>query len=375
MLSCMQRVIATDTVNISRTCSAAVSIFVSRAAGEQPTSWQSRRHFVTTPYRGAEASKSGGPKKTSMFSVSGWRSWVSEESDNFKPASGRYHLYVSYACPWAQRTLIVRKLKGLEKAISFDVVHWLLTDKGWLFDDSKPAATIDSVNNFEGMGAVYKKADPEYKGKYTVPVLWDKQMNTMVNNKSKDILRMLNANFQEFCETDEQRQLDLYPSHHQEEIDDLTDFISPNLTKGVYKAGRAITQPTYEKAAKNVFMALDKFEDILSQKRYLCGDQMTEIDVKLYSCLIRFDTVYHGHFKCNKKRIIDYPNLWAYTRELYQIPAFKDTTNFEHIAKFYQESQLQINPHGIVALGPELDLDAPHGRDKLGQSTRAEATA
>ncbi|KAK2169931.1 hypothetical protein NP493_1171g00011 [Ridgeia piscesae] len=283
------------------------------------------------------ATLSGGrPKKPSTLVQAAIRGTISDDSAEFRPAGGRYHLYVSLACPWAQRTLIVRNLKGLDDVITADVVHWKLTDSGWLFDDWAPACTKDSVNGYKGLEQIYRHVIPDYKGKFTVPVLWDKQRNTMVNNKSKDIVRMLNANFRAFCRTEEQRQLDLYPRHLREQIDDLEDVINSDLGQGVYKAGRAITDHTYQKAVGKVFDTLDMLDNILSTKKYLMGDNLTEVDVGLYTVLVRFDRIYYTKFKCNRKRIADYSNLQPYFQDLATKSPFIESTNFEHIEKFYQ---------------------------------------
>ncbi|KAK3098809.1 hypothetical protein FSP39_023308 [Pinctada imbricata] len=302
-------------------------------------------------------------RKDSVF-----RKFVTADgSSGFKAESGRYHLYVSLACPWAHRALIVRKLKGLEEVISFDVVDWLLLPEiGWQFDETKTNCTPDTVNNCKTLREVYAKVDPEYSGRITVPVLWDKQKQTIVNNESSEIIRMLNKEFNAFCKTEEQKALDLYPESLRSEIDEVNSWIYPNINNGVYRSGFATKQGAYDEAVKGLFEALDKVEGILSSHRYLTGSQLTEADVRLFTTLVRFDMVYVGHFKCNKKRIVDYPNIWAYLRDIYQTPGIAETVDAEHIQWHYQSSHRSINPHGIVAIGPDLDFMTPHGRENIG---------
>ncbi|CAI8051193.1 Glutathionyl-hydroquinone reductase YqjG [Geodia barretti] len=305
-------------------------------------------------------------EKTGEFKrkPSSFRNWVTADgSSGFKAESGRYHLYVSYACPWAHRTLIGRKLKGLEDAISFDVVDYYMGEKGWRFNPDVPGATPDSVNGFSYMRELYFKMNPEYGGRFTVPVLYDKVQKTIVNNESSEILRMLNAEFNAFCKSPEQAAIDLYPEPLRAEVDALNEWIYPSINNGVYRAGFATKQEPYDVAVRELFAALDRVEAILAGKRYLAGDQLTEADVRLYTTLVRFDKVYVGHFKCNKKRVIDYPNIWGYMRDLYQTPGFGETTNFLHIEHHYQGSHTSINPHGIVAIGPDIDFTTPHDRD------------
>ena len=294
---------------------------------------------------------------------SSFRNEVKEGGD-FAPEKGRYHLYVSFACPFAHRTLIVRKLKGLEDVISFTVVDYIKGENGWRFNPEIRACEKDPVFDANFMHEVYSKASPGYEGRITVPVLFDKQTKTIVNNESSEIIRMFNTAFNKFCENDELRNLNFYPESLQEKIEEVNAWVHPNINYGVYRSGFATTQSAYNEAVRDVFEHLDKLEGILSKQRYLVGNQLTEADIRLYTTLIRFDPVYHLHFKCNKKRIIDYPSIWSYLRELYQIPAFKDTTDFEHIIKHYHMSHKQINPYGIVPIGPELDYMAPHDRSE-----------
>ncbi|KAL9956362.1 hypothetical protein ACROYT_G037828 [Oculina patagonica] len=292
-----------------------------------------------------------------------FRNWVTADgSSGFPAEANRYHLYVSLACPWAHRALVTRKLKGLEDVISYTVVDWFLGEEGWSFTDSKPKCTLDTLNGCRTLREVYQIAEPGYSGRATVPVLWDKQKKTVVSNESSEIIRILNKEFNAFCATEEQKKLDLYPAHLQEKIEELNGWIYPNINNGVYRAGFATTQEAYDVAVKDLFNALDKVESILSKSRFLTGDTITEADVRLFTSLVRFDMVYVGHFKCNKKRIIDYPNMWGFVRDLYQTGGIAETVDPEHIQKCYQESQKKINPYGIVAIGPDLDFTLPHGR-------------
>jgi putative glutathione S-transferase len=289
-----------------------------------------------------------------------FRSWIlADGSTGFAPAPGRYHLYVSLACPWAHRTLIVRKLKGLEAVISVDVVDPVLPGQGWTFERSSAGATGDRVNGFKFLRQAYEAAAPGFEGVVTVPVLWDKHKHTIVNNESSEIIRMLNGQFQALAGRPE---LDLYPGPLRASIDEFNDWIYSGINNGVYRAGFARTQSVYSKAVRQVFASLDSAEAVLAKTRYLCGDTFTEADVRLFVTLLRFDPVYVTHFKCNIRRIIDYPNLWAYTRDIYQMPGIAETVNMEHIKRHYFESHRHMNPFGIVPDGPELDLDAPHGR-------------
>ena len=280
-------------------------------------------------------------------------------STAFAPASGRYHLYVSLACPWAHRTLITRKLKGLENAISFDVVHPLLPTTGWSFDDSTPGATGDTVNGFRDLREAYMKSNPQFEGAITVPVLWDKETRQIVNNESAEIIRMFNA---EFPDDATNAALDLYPADKREQIDALNEWIYPCINNGVYRCGFATKQAAYSRAFEELFAALDRVEAILADSRYLTGSELTEADVRLFTTLVRFDAVYVTHFKCNLRRIVDYPNTWGFTRDIYQAPGVAETVNMAHIKNHYYASHRHINPFGIVPDGPALDFEAPHGR-------------
>lgn len=281
----------------------------------------------------------------------------------FPAEAGRYHLYVSYACPWAHRTLIARKLKGLEDALSFDVVDPILPSGGWTFERGAPGATGDRVNGFRSLREVYLATDPDYDGRITVPVLWEKKCGRIVNNESAEILRILNAEFQAFAGHPE---VDLYPEPLRERIDALNEWIYPQINNGVYQCGFARTQRAYSEAFRALFDALDRAEAILARSRYLAGEQLTEADVRLFTTLVRFDAVYVTHFKCNLRRIIDYPNLWAYTRDIHSLPGVAETVNMKHIKRHYYESHRQINPLGIVPEGPALDFEASSDRARLG---------
>jgi putative glutathione S-transferase len=271
----------------------------------------------------------------------------------FLPEAGRYHLYVSLACPWAHRTLIVRKLKGLEGAISFDVVDPLLDSRGWSFEQNVGGATGDRVGGHSLLREVYLEAAPDYEGSITVPVLWDREGETIVNNESSEIIRMQNSEFDAVAEHPE---VDLYPEALRSEIDALNEWIYPEINNGVYRCGFARKQEAYSRAVRTLFAALDRVEAILASSRYLCGEQLTEADVRLFTTLVRFDPVYVTHFKCNIRRLADYPNLWGYTRDIFQLPGVAETVNLEHIKRHYFESHRHINPFGIVPDGLEVDF-------------------
>lgn len=278
----------------------------------------------------------------------------------FKAEAGRYHLYVSLACPWAHRALIYRKLKGLENLIGLSVVHPLMVEKGWEFA-GRDGAAADPLFGAETLWQIYTKADPTYSGRVTVPVLWDKQQNTIVNNESSEIIRMFNSAFDGLTGN----MVDFYPVALRDEIDALNATIYDTVNNGVYKCGFAGTQEAYEENFHALFASLDNLETRLSTRRYLTGPAMTEADWRLFTTLIRFDPVYVGHFKCNLRRIADYPNLSGYLRDLYAVPGVAGTVNMSHIKRHYYESHKTINPTGIVPVGPLLDLDRPHGRERL----------
>jgi len=307
-----------------------------------------------------ETGKSGKfERATSTF-----RDWITPDgapapgrSRGFKAEPGRYHLYVSLACPWAHRTLIYRKLKKLEDVISISIVHHFMGENGWTFL-AEDGATGDTLYGLDYLHQVYTRADPTFSGRVTVPVLWDKQERTIVNNESSEIIRMLNSAFDEWGDAT----LDLYPGPLRERIDEINGWVYPSINNGVYRCGFATRQAAYEEAFGELFAALDRVEDILSSRRYLAGDRITEADWRLFTTLIRFDPVYVGHFKCNLRRIADYPNLSNYLRELYQVPGVAETVNLHHIKHHYYGSHRTINPTGIVPVGPEVDFAAPHDR-------------
>ncbi|MEM7794999.1 MAG: glutathione S-transferase family protein [Cyanobacteria bacterium P01_C01_bin.118] len=297
-------------------------------------------------------------RKTSQF-----RNWITPDgvpgptgTKGFIAESGRYHLYVSYACPWAHRTLIFRVLKGLEEMISVSVVHWMMGAQGWTFEPGEGGA--DPIINAQYLHEIYIHADPHYTGRVTVPILWDKQTQTIVNNESSEIIRMFNSAFDGLGANPG----DYYPESLRTEIDALNERIYNTVNNGVYKSGFATTQAAYEEAVTPLFETLDFLEERLSRQRYLMGNQLTEADWRLFTTLVRFDQVYVGHFKCNIRRLVDYPHLWAYVRDLYQTPGVADTVDFKHIKNHYYQSHTTINPTGIVPVGPEVNFMEPHAR-------------
>ncbi len=294
---------------------------------------------------------------------SSFRDWVrADGSTRFAPEAGRYHLYVSLACPWAHRTLIFRKLLGLEDAISLSVVDPYMGANGWEFGSSE-GCIPDTVNGAKKLHEVYTKADPRYTGRVTVPVLWDREHGTIVSNESSEIIRMFNSEFDAVAAHPEH---DFYPEELRAEIDETNAFVYPNVNNGVYRCGFATTQEAYEEAFGQLFGALDQLEERLGRQRHLVGNRLTEADWRLFTTLVRFDAVYVGHFKCNLRRIADMPNLQGYLRDLYQVPGVAETVNMTHIKRHYYESHDTINPTGVVPVGPELDLDTPHGRENVG---------
>lgn len=301
-------------------------------------------------------------RKDSVF-----RNFVTADgSSGFKAEEDRYHLYVSLACPWAHRVLIVRALKGLEHVLPYTVVDWYLDfSTGWKFNEKVRGCSADTVNNATYLRELYEKSTKDFGGKVTVPVLWDKKTSQIVNNESSEIIRMLNTEFNQFCKTEAHRKLNLYPEHLHQEIDSLNEWIYPQINNGVYRSGFATTQEAYEAAVHEVFDGLDKVENILSKKHYLTGSNITEADIRLFTTLVRFDAVYVGHFKCNLRRIIDYPNIWGYLRELYQIPEIKPTVDMEHIKKHYYMSHTSINPCQVVPIGPAINFEEPHEREGI----------
>ena len=290
-----------------------------------------------------------------------FRGWVTADgSSGFPAAKGRYHLYVSLACPWAHRTIIVRKLKRLENVIGMTVADPIRDDRGWAFREG-PGHSVDAINGFKFLREAYIATDPAYRGRVTVPVLWDRKTKRIVSNSDDDLMRMLNSAFDRFTDS----RLDLYPAHLRTEIDRLNAFIYENVNNGVYRAGFATAQPAYERAVRRLFDALDQLESRLDRQRYLFGSRLTETDWRLFVTLLRFDAVYHGHFKCNIRRIIDYPNLFGYLKDQYQTDGVSETVNMDHIKRHYYITHHEINPTRIVPLGPDQDLAAPHGRGYL----------
>ena len=312
--------------------------------------WRTEDHFPTD--------KNGSfVRKSSSF-----REHVrADGSSQYPLEAGRYHLYVSYACPWAHRTLIARALLGLEDVISVSVCHPLMLDQGWVFSEGK-AEVPDTVNGIDFLHQLYVRADPHFTGRATVPVLWDTVSKTIVNNESRDILRMLTTEFRPLWT----REVELAPAPLLAQIDETAASFYDSINNGVYRSGFARTQQAYEDAVKPLFAALDHWEAHLSNNRYLLGDRFTEADLCLFPTLLRFDPVYVGHFKCNLRRLVDYPNLWAYTRDIYQMPGVAQTCNLRHIKEHYFGSHPSVNPSGIVPLGPMLDYDEPQGRERVG---------
>ncbi|PIA37766.1 hypothetical protein AQUCO_03000355v1 [Aquilegia coerulea] len=302
-----------------------------------------------------------------------FRNLISRDPKSPFPAeSGRYHLYISYACPWASRCISYLKIKGLDKSISVTVVKpiWERTKEsddhmGWVFPASsteEPGAEPDLLNGARSIRDLYELASANYSGKFTVPVLWDKKLKTIVNNESSEIMRMLNTEFSDIAENPA---LDLYPAHLQAQIDEVNEWVYDGINNGVYKCGFAKKQEPYEEAATKLYETLDRCEVILSKQRYICGNSLTEADIRLFVTLIRFDEVYAVHFKCNKKLLREYPNLFNYTKDIFQIPGMSDTVNMQHIKKHYYGSHPSINPFGIIPLGPDIDFSSPHDRQKF----------
>ncbi|MBM4132547.1 MAG: glutathione S-transferase family protein [Nitrospira sp.] len=289
------------------------------------------------------------------------RGWVTEDgASGFSAETGRYHLYVSWACPWAHRTIIVRKLKRLESVIGMTAVDPIRDDRGWAFREGS-GHSLDPINGFQFLSEAYRTTDPQYQGRVTVPVLWDRETRRIVSNSDDDLMRMFNKAFDRFTD----RRLDLYPEARRRDIDELNAFIYENVNDGVYRAGFATSQAVYEQAARRLFDALDRLEARLRDRRYLFGPQFVETDWRLFVTLVRFDAVYHGHFKCNVRRILDYPNLFGYLRDLYQTDGIAETVNFDHIKRHYYVTHDDINPTRIVPIGPDQDLRAPHDRARL----------
>ncbi|WP_075182690.1 glutathione S-transferase family protein [Pantoea sp. 1.19] len=298
--------------------------------------------------------------------ASAWRHWVTQDGRagptgeaGFKAEKDRYHLYVSLACPWAHRTLLMRKLKGLEDHIGISVVHPLMLENGWTFDDDFPAATGDVLYQNDFLYQLYLHADPHYSGRVTVPVLWDKERHTLVSNESADILRMLNSAFDAVGA----KAGDYSPAARLPAIDEINDWVYHTVNNGVYQAGFATCQAAYDEAVDALFVSLDRLDTLLGQQRYLTGAQLTEADLRLWTTLVRFDPVYVSHFKCDRYRLSDYPNLSGFLRDLWQTPGLAETVNMSHIRHHYFRSHTHINPTGIIPIGPAIDWDRPHDRD------------
>ncbi|NAZ37388.1 glutathione S-transferase family protein [Rubellimicrobium sp. CFH 75288] len=300
---------------------------------------------------------------------SSFRSWVTPDGrpgptgeGGFAAESGRYHLYVSYACPWAHRTLIVRELKDLRDHIGVSVVHPDMLDEGWTFETDFPGATGDTLMDLSHLHQVYTRADPQATTKVTVPVLWDSARGTIVSNESSEIIRMMTSAWDGLTGN----RLDLWPEDLREAMEPVNARVYDTVNNGVYRAGFAQSQAAYDEAVHALFDSLDWLEERLGAQRWLMGDRFTEADIRLWTTLVRFDTVYHGHFKCNRRKLIEYPALWAFVRDLHAVPGVADTLRLDHIARHYHYSHDGINPTRIVPVGPDLDLSAPHGRDALG---------
>ncbi|MGJ8606223.1 MAG: glutathione S-transferase family protein [Marivita sp.] len=311
---------------------------------------------------GIDTKSSGGEFKRSTAS---FRNWITADGEKgpsgeggFAAQSGRYHLYISHACPWAHRTMIFRKLKGLEDHISISVVHPDMMEQGWSLDTDFPGATGDTLYELPYLRDIYIRNDPKVSGRATVPILWDKQRETIVSNESSEIIRMFNSAFDEITGNTN----DYWPEDLRDAIEPINDRIYDTLNNGVYKCGFASTQKAYDEAVHPLFDTLDWIEGLLSRNRYLVGDRITEADWRLFTTLIRFDLVYHTHFKCNRAFITQYPAIWGYLRELYQWEGVAETVHFDHFVRHYYYSHESVNPHRIIPINPEPDFDAPHGR-------------
>ena len=307
------------------------------------------------------ATRNGGRAGEFVRQGARFRRWVTADgSSGFPAAPGRYHLYVSLACPWSHRTVIVRALKGLENAVSISYLHPYRDERGWAFPGGD---FTDPVNGFRYLGEAYESTEPGYDGRVSVPVLWDRETGTIVNNESADIIRILNSAFDEWGDAT----VDLYPEDLRAEIDALEAWIYDSVNNGVYRAGFARSQAAYDDAYRALFDALPALDERLATRRYLCGARITEADWRLFVTLVRFDSVYHTHFRCNGARIVDFPNLWAYTRDLYQQPRVAETVAMDQIKRHYYTTHDELNPKRIIPAGPEhVDFTAPHGRERLG---------
>ncbi|MCC5639025.1 glutathione S-transferase family protein [Nostoc sp. CHAB 5844] len=282
---------------------------------------------------------------------------TADGASGFRAEAGRYHLYVSLGCPWAHRTVLLRALKGLEKVIGLSIVDPVISNQGWKFSD-KPGCIRDKVNQADYLWQIYTKANPNYTGRVTVPVLWDKHTQTIINNESRQIIQILNTEFNFFAE----KTVDFYPKSLQTLIDETIDAIYQPINNGVYRTGFAASQTAYEQALKELFLALEYWEKVLGKQPYLCGEEITLVDWCLFTTLFRFDLAYYGLFKCNLKRLVDHPNLWNYCRELYQFPGVKQWCNISHIKQLYYLGLSELNPNGIVPVGPIINFDLPYNR-------------
>jgi len=308
-------------------------------------------HAIAGSKRG-QFPKETGTKGEFVRQASIFRNWVTASGESgYLAEPDRYHLYVSLACPWAHRTVIFRKLKKLDDVISLSLVDPIRDHRGWRFTGSE-GEFPDEINGFSFLSEAYLKSDPSFDGRVTVAALWDKKTQRIVNNESSEIIRMLNTEFNAFTEST----MDYYPEELRVEIDEINAFVYDNINNGVYRTGFATTQTAYEKAFTTLFLALDNLEERLSGQSYLVGNQITEADWRLFTTLVRFDPVYYGHFKCNQKRLVDYPHLWRYTRNLYQVPGVADTVNMDHIKRHYYGTHASLNPTGIVPKGPKIDF-------------------
>ncbi|EDV24799.1 uncharacterized protein TRIADDRAFT_25481 [Trichoplax adhaerens] len=302
----------------------------------------------------------------SVKKITSFNGRVSKDgSGQFPAQKGRYHLYVSSGCPFAHRTMITRTLKGLEDIITMDITHWYIHENGWFFDETVDTCTKDTVNGFKFLREAYEQTNANYSGKITVPVLYDKVNKVIVNNESAEIMEILNSEFNEFCSTQEQKDLNLYSKEHEETANELLSWITPNIITGPYRVGFATSQENYDKASDSLYENLDRLEKHLSKSRYLTGNSFTHADIKLFVALVRFDLAFYTIFKCNFKRIADYPNIWGYLRDLYQTPSFGDTVNADHIRKMYFLSDRKQKPTNILPRGPVVDFSGKHGREAL----------
>jgi putative glutathione S-transferase len=317
--------------------------------------------FVDGEWR-TDARESTDEDGTFQRQETSFRDRVRDDPDaDFPVEAGRYHLYVSLACPWAHRTLVTRALKGLEDVVSVDVVDPYRGDGGWQFTPEKDGCTPDTVNGFDYLREAYKAADSNVTGRVTVPVLWDRETGTIVNNESREIMRMLDVAFDRLAT----REVDLYPAGYRDEVDRILDAIYEPINNGVYRAGFAGSQAAYDEAVADLFDALDHWDAVLADRRYLAGERPTEADVAMFTTLVRFDEVYHTHFMCNRRLIREYDNLWPYLRELHQLPGVAGTVNMDHVTEHYYTTHPDVSPKRIVPVGPDPDFEAPHGRDTL----------